>query len=278
MSVLCPKCNAAVPEGAQFCGSCGAPVGSQSSQPSSGYTPVNLPPQTAPGTAPPPPPAAATPPLPGYTQVHASGQAPPSPPSAPPYAAAGAPVPSMPPPPAQSGGGSALKIVLIVLAIFVGLGIVGAGAFGYMVWRVSHAIRAAAVSSSAPDGASGSVTMNTPAGAITTGPATSFTAEELGTDIYPGAKSIKGGMRMNLPTGFMTTGVFVTSDSKEAVRDFYKGKLGSDTSVFESDDAAVLTAKRGEEESVMVTISARQAEADGKTRIVIVHTKATKPS
>lgn len=184
----------------------------------------------------------------------------------------------MPLPPAQSGSSSALKVILIVIAIFVGLGIVGAGAFGYMVWRVSHAIRTATISSSTPDGASGSVTMNTPTGTITTGPATSFTADELGTDIYPGAQSVKGGMKMNLPTGSMITGVFVTSDSKDAVRDFYKGKLGSDTSVFESEDSAVLTAKRGEQETVMVTISDKQAENDGKTKIVIVHTKAIKSS
>jgi len=76
----------------------------------------------------------------------------------------------------------------------------------------------------------------------------------------------------------MVTGVFVTADSKDAVRDFYKGKLGSESSLYDTDDGAVLTAKRGDQETVMVTISAKQAEAGGKTRIVIVHTKATKSS
>ena len=45
--------------------------------------------------------------------------------------------------PAKSGS-SALKIVLIVLAVFIGLGILGAGAFGYFVWRVAHAVHVSA--------------------------------------------------------------------------------------------------------------------------------------
>ncbi len=41
--------------------------------------------------------------------------------------------------PAKSGS-SALKIILIILAVFIGLGILGAGAFGFFVWRVAHAV------------------------------------------------------------------------------------------------------------------------------------------
>src|ERR1017187_9602003 len=41
--------------------------------------------------------------------------------------------------PAASTGGSALKIVLIIVAIVVGLGILGMGAAGFAVWRISRA-------------------------------------------------------------------------------------------------------------------------------------------
>jgi len=38
---------------------------------------------------------------------------------------------------ARAAGNNVVKIILIVVAIFVGLGILGAGAFTFMVWRVA---------------------------------------------------------------------------------------------------------------------------------------------
>ena len=171
--------------------------------------------------------------------------------------------------PAASTGGSALKIVLIIVAIVVGLGILGMGAAGFAVWRISRAIHV--------NGHNGQMTMQTPGGTITADSSQSFTASELGTDVYPGAQSVHGGMRMNLPTGSMVTGGFVTSDSKEQVLDYYKSKLGSGASTYDSGDSAMVTLGRGEQETIMVTISARASQEDGKTRIAIVHTKANKP-
>ncbi len=80
-----------------------------------------------------------------------------------------------------------------------------------------------------------------------------------------------------MPTGSMVTGVFVTSDSKEQVLDYYKSKLGSGASTYDSGDSALVTLGRGQQESIMVTISARASQDDGKTRIAIVHTTANKP-
>jgi hypothetical protein len=185
--------------------------------------------------------------------------------------AAGVPfaAPVQPAAPAVTSGGSALKIVLIIVAIVVGLGILGMGAVGFAVWRVSRAIHV--------NGHNGQMTVQTPGGTITADSSQSFTASELGTDVYPGALSARGGMRMNLPTGSMVTGVFVTSDSKEQVLDYYKSKLGSGASTYDSGDSALVTLGRGQTETIMVTISARASEEDGKTRIAIVHTKANKP-
>jgi len=194
--------------------------------------------------------------MPGYTQVNTG--VPPAgayPPPAAPYA-------QMAPP--AKGGGSAVKIILIVLAIIIGLGILGAGAVGFMVWRVAHAIHTHAKN--------GDFSINTPGGALSASTASSFTAEELGTDIYPGAQAMKGGMRMSLPTGSIVSGIFVTSDSKDQVLSFYKGKFGSDASVFDGSDSAMITLKKGDKETVMVTISNRPSENDGRTKISIVHT------
>lgn len=172
--------------------------------------------------------------------------------------------------PAKSGS-SAVKIILIVVAIFVGLGIVGAGAFGFMVWRISRSIHVS--------GPTGEITTSIPGGgSIAASGSKSYTPAELGTDIYPGAQSTTGGMKMDLPSGSVVTGVFITGDSKDDVLNFYKGKFGSEASVYDTANGAMLSVKKGEQESVMVTISAKPGENDGKTKFVIVHTRNNKAS
>jgi hypothetical protein len=79
-------------------------------------------------------------------------------------------------------------------------------------------------------------------------------------------------MRMSTPSGSWVTGIFLTSDSKDQVLNFYKSKFGSDSALMETNDAAILTLKKGEKESVMVTISAKPSEDNGKTKIAIMHT------
>jgi len=196
-------------------------------------------------------------PQPGFTPVQ-SGYTPPAPPMTPPSAfpAAG---------PRPGGGGSAaVKIVLIIVAIFVGIGILGAGIVGYGIWRVGHAIRKAAHE--------GNITIPSTSGALSINSNQTFTAADLGTDIYPGATQGQGGMRMSTPAGSWVTGIFLTSDSKDQVVSYYKSKFGSDSATMETSDAAILTLKKGEKESIMVTISAKPGENDGKTKIAILHT------
>ena len=118
----------------------------------------------------------------------------------------------------------------------------------------------------------------TPEGKVDLNTTETYSASDLGTDIYPGAQSVHGGMRMELPTGSMVTGVFVTSDSKDQVLAFYKTKFGSAASTFDTNDGAVITLPMGDKESVMVTITGKPSENEGKTKIVIVHTKNNKAS
>jgi len=251
MAVPCTKCGAQVADGAQFCAICGTAVSAAPS--TSGFAPVNIPSQPA-APPPPPPPAAGTPPMPGYTQVNTG-----VPPAA--YAAPAGYVAPPPAPVSSGGGGSAVKIILIVLAIIIGLGVLGAGAVGFMVWRVAHSFHTHA--------RNGDFSIDTPVGPIGSSRVKNFTPEELGADIYPGAQATQGGMRMNLPNGSIVTGVYETSDSKDQVLAFYKGKFGSDASVFDGANSAMITLKKGERESVMVTIA---SEHDGKTKVSIVHT------
>jgi zinc-ribbon domain len=189
--------------------------------------------------------------------------------------------------PAKSG--SCLKIGLIVVAILVVLGLIAMAGVGYVAWRVKKAIHV-------ETGGNGQMTLNTPNGKVNItgnggqmtvqGPegkldlntSETYTAADLGTDLYPGAQSVKGGMRMESPTGSMVTGVFVTSDSKDQVVAFYKNKFGSAASTFDTNDGAILTLPVGDKESVMVTITGKPSENEGKTKIVIVHTKNNKAS
>jgi hypothetical protein len=171
--------------------------------------------------------------------------------------------------PAKSGT-STVKIVLIVVAIIVGLGMIGVGAFGYFVYRVAHAIK---VSSSG-----GQITLPTPGGTITANSSENFSASDLGTDIYPGAQPGKGSMRMTLPTGSMISAVYVTSDSKDQVLAFYKSKSGSNASVIDTSSGAIVTVNKTDQDSVLVTITSSPSEYDGKTQIHIVHTTNAKAS
>jgi hypothetical protein len=244
MAVLCAKCGTEVASGAQFCAVCGTPVGGP---PAPAFAAV---PQAAPA----------------FTPVSMPVQ--PAAPSGPVYTPTASYPQTATPPPAKTGG--ALKIILIVVAIFVGIGILGAGAVGFMVWRVAHAIHSAANGQG--------VTLNTPGGAITTSGSKAFTADELGTDIYPGAESTTGSMRLNMPNGSMVTGAFLTSDSKDAVKDYYRAKFGSEASVFDTGNGAIISLRKGQEEAVTVTISSVPSESNGKTKFVIMHTKSTKSS
>jgi hypothetical protein len=287
---ICWKCGAEVPAGSAACPKCGAAVtGAQpaaSSSPfSQGQSPFAqgpspfTPAQPAAGqgqgyTSPPPPPSASFQPA----------APPPFQPSAPSPQPGFAPVqqgyaPAPPPPPgtvpapvaAGSGGGSsAVKIILIILGVIVLLVILVVGAVGFGIWRVAHAVHQAAHNGTVTiPGANGaSFSMNTEK---------TYSASELGIDIYPGATAIKGGMRFEVPGGSTTTGIFTTSDSKDQVEAFYKDKMGSDVTSMDMGDAAILTVKKGDKEQVMVTVSNKANQNDGKTTIAITHTITSKP-
>ena len=175
--------------------------------------------------------------------------------------------PVAPPP---SSGTSAVKIILIIVAIFVGLGFIGVGAFGFMAWRIARSVHVS--------GPNGEVSVSTPGGTITANPNERYSASDLGTDIYPGAQSAKGGMRLTLPTGSSVTAVFVTPDSKDQVVSYYKDKFGSQASIFDSANSAMLTVEKSKQETVMVTVTPNLSQHDGKTQITIIHTTSTKGS
>jgi len=187
-----------------------------------------------------------------------------------PQAAAPMAVPSTVPPaaPPAGSGSSALKIVLIIVAVFVGLGVLGAGAFGFFVWRVAHSIHVS--------GSGNAASISTPLGSISANDAQTFTASDLGIDIYPGAQPGKGSMRMSMPNGSMVSAVYVTPDSKDQVLAFYKSKFPGNASTYDNEKSSVITYGKTQQESVVVTVTSNVSEYGGKTQIVIVHTTSAK--
>jgi hypothetical protein len=183
-----------------------------------------------------------------------------------PVAAAYQPSPGTPPPAAtpNQSGSSALKIILIVVGVLVVLVMLVVGVIGYGVWRVSRAVHL--------NRATGETTITTPNGTFSSNSSQKFTADDLGTDIYPGATPARGGMRLTLPTGPMVSATFTTPDSKEKVIAFYKNRFGSQATTMDTDDGAILTVNKSKQDTVMMTITQKPGQADGNTRIRIVHT------
>ncbi len=170
------------------------------------------------------------------------------------------------PAPAPKSGG-ALKIILIVLGVIALVVVLGIGVVAYGCYRLAHSIA---------HSENGKTTLNIPgAGTMTTGDDTTFTPDELGVDVYPGAKAEKGGSKLSMPSGTIVTALFSSSDSVAQVEAFYKDKFGSNGTDFGAGSTAVLSKKIGNNDTVLVTLTADSAEVGHKTKIVIQHTKAT---
>jgi hypothetical protein len=242
MAAFCTKCGAPSNGDTAFCTKCGAPLAAPMSAAPIGAVPT----QSA--YMPPPSNAPATPytqPATGYVQPGAAYVQP----------VAAAPV----------KGGSALKIILIIVAVFVGLGILSVAGIMFGIWRVSKVVHVS-------DNGKGGVSITTPGGTYSAGN-TPVSASDLGVDLYPGATQEQGAVRINTPKGSAITATYVTSDSIDKVIDFYKGKLGPGASVFQSDKSAVLTLNsEDKKDSVMVTIS---SDTPSQTKIGILHSKSS---
>jgi hypothetical protein len=135
--------------------------------------------------------------------------------------AAGPATPAMtapaPAPPA-TGGSSALKIILIIIAVIVGLGILSVGAFSFFIYHVARS------SHVTQDG--DHVKVESPFGSVETSKDPEQTAKDLGVDIYPGAQVQKNGSA-SVSFGNMHTVAanFESSDSVDKVCTFYKSRF-----------------------------------------------------
>jgi hypothetical protein len=246
MAGFCTRCGAPLSDGIAFCTKCGTPVGAAAAATPPAQVPYVPPVSNAPAAYTPvgaytPPAAASAPPGAAYT-----------PPAA--YASPG----TTPP---QKSGSSALKIVLIIVAVFVGLGVLSVAGIMFGIYRVSKAVHVS-------DNGKG-VELTVPGAGTFSAGDTPVSASDLGVDPYPGASQQKGSLKINTPKGTMITAIYETGDSTDKVIDYYKDKLGSGASVMQSDKGAVLTlTDDAKKTTVMVTVGT----SDGKTTISVMRT------
>lgn len=171
-----------------------------------------------------------------------------------------APAPSTPTP-AQAApqGGNALKVVLIVVAILVGLGILGAATAGFIAWRVARNVRMHTDEKN--------VKVETPFGTVQSTDNADEAARNLGVDLYPGAKALKG-QAASVTMGNMhsVSAEFETDDAAGKVADFYNKQFPNATVSSQGEDqyAIVSVSDKG-----MITINVDTE--DGKTRIKIAN-------
>jgi hypothetical protein len=156
-----------------------------------------------------------------------------------------------------AGGSSALKIVLIVVAAIVALGILGAVTIGFVVHR--------AISRTHIENRDGSVKVHTPFGNMESTTDPDETAKNLGVEAYPGAALVQGSTA-NLTFGKTHTAAaeFETSDPPSSVAEFYRSKFPSAT--FMSSEANHFNLVAGGKDNV-TTINVEPRE--GKTRISV---------
>jgi hypothetical protein len=121
-----------------------------------------------------------------------------------------------------TGGSSALKIILIVVAVIVGIGILGIATVGFIGYRVaknSHVTQEG-----------DHVKVETPFGSVETSKDPEKAASDLGIDIYPGAQVQKNGATSATFGGVRTVSAsFESSDSPDKVCSFYKSKFPNAT-------------------------------------------------
>src|SRR5579864_7732086 len=119
---------------------------------------------------------------------------------------------------APKGGSSALKVVLIVVAVLVGFGILGVATAGIIGYHIAKSSR---VSQSGDH-----VKVETPFGSVETSKDPDQAAKDLGVDLYPGAEVQRNGASSASFGGIRTVrAMFETHDAPDKVCSFNKSRF-----------------------------------------------------
>jgi hypothetical protein len=120
--------------------------------------------------------------------------------------------------PATAAQGNALKVILIVVAVVIGLCVLGVGTATFIGWRIARHTRV--------ENDGGKVRVETPFGTVESSDNSEEAARNIGIDVYPGARARKSSAA-SVTMGSMHTVAadFETDDPPERVADFYKKRL-----------------------------------------------------
>jgi hypothetical protein len=157
--------------------------------------------------------------------------------------------PLAPPPfcaPELKSGSTVLKAVLIVIAIFVGLGVIGAGIAGWGVWHLSKSVHEV--------------------------PSATFTEKDLGIAIYPDDEPSMTGSRAELFGKTLVSARYFTPDSIDKVIAFYKEEAGPKVRIITDAQGTRLRIPETGGGSITVGIMRFPDASGGKTYIKILHT------
>lgn len=132
-------------------------------------------------------------------------------------AAAVKPAPVAPVTTAPPSGGGALKAILIVVAIIIGIIVLGGAVIGFGVWRIA--------SRSHVEAGKNGARIETPFGTVESNNDSSAALRKLGIDVYPGARPLPGGAAVSMGSMSTVTAQFETPDSPDLVEAFYKARF-----------------------------------------------------
>jgi hypothetical protein len=172
-----------------------------------------------------------------------------------------APVPA----PAPTGGSSALKVVLIVVAVLVGVCILGVATVGIIGYHIARTSR---VSQNGDH-----VKVDTPFGSVETSKDPDQAAKDLGIELYPGAEVQRSGASSAAFGGIRTvTAVFETGDAPDKVCTFYKSKFpGAMVTTSERNHCTIVSNDRRN----MITINIEGNGGNTKLQITNVSKKSS---
>jgi hypothetical protein len=166
---------------------------------------------------------------------------------------------------APTGGSSALKVILIVVAVIVLVGILGIATVGIIGYRIARNSR---VSQNGDH-----VKVETPFGSVETSKDPDQAAKDLGVDLYPGAEVQRNGASSASFGGIRTvTAVFETSDAPDKVCGFYKSRFpGAMVTTSEQNHCTIVS----NDKKNMITINIEASGDNTRLQITNVSKKSS---
>jgi hypothetical protein len=172
---------------------------------------------------------------------------------------------AVPPPTSPTGGSSALKIILIVVAVIVGIGILCIATVGIVGYRIA---KSAHVRQEGDH-----VKVETPFGNVETSKDPEQAAKDLGIDIYPGAEVQKNGASSATFGAIHTvTANFESSDPVDKVCAFYKTKFPNAMATTSDQNRCTIVSN---EQKNIVTVNVEPSGDGSKFQITNVSKKST---